>query len=293
MVRLTRKYLISKGLSAPNPYVRRFLFVFRILLPYTLLWVFTVTGWVSSQPSTLILESQPEWDGTLRRIRVPILMYHYVSELPPGADATRIDLTVSPNLFRAHMRYLSEQGYQTVSLYQLDAALRQGIPLPAKPIILTFDDGYVDHYQFVMPVLQQHGFVGTFFIITARADANDPRYMSWSQIREMADAGMSMEAHTKNHVDLRDRSYDFLIYEMLGSMESLAAYVGRQSHMFAYPVGHYDTMTLQVGEQLPIWRAVTTQSGALHTTDNRLELPRLRIHGNTTVSGLEAILQTR
>lgn len=245
-----------------------------------------------SQQTESVSDIQSEWDGTLRRIRVPILMYHYVSELPPAADAMRIDLTVSPNMFRAHMRYLSEQGYQTISLYQLDAALRQGIALPAKPIILTFDDGYIDHYWTVFPVLQQLSFTGTFFVITARADANDLRYVNWSQIQEMAGAGMSMEGHTKNHVDLRNRTYDFLVYEMLGSMQSLAVYTGRQLHMFAYPVGNYDALTLEVAGQLPIWRAVTTLSGSLHTTDNRLEVPRLRIHGNTSVSGLEKILQT-
>lgn len=264
-----------------------------VMFSSTLLLLFALPAQAIPRQTALISDVQTGWDGTLRRIRTPILMYHYVSELPPGADATRIDLTVSPSLFRAHMRYLSEQRYQTISLYQLDAALRQGIPLPANPIILAFDDGYIDHYQNVLPILREFEFTGTFFIITARADADDPRYMNWSHIQEMAAAGMSLEAHTKNHVDLRDRSYDFLVYEMLGSMESLAAYTGRRTHMFAYPVGHYDALTLEVGEQLPIWRAVTTQSGTLHTTDNHLEVPRLRIHGYTSVTGLEQILQTR
>ncbi|MCA9908976.1 MAG: polysaccharide deacetylase family protein, partial [Anaerolineae bacterium] len=100
-----------------------------------------------------------------------------------------------------------------------------------------------------------------------------------------------MEAHTKNHVELDERTYDELVYEMLGSMESLGHYTGRPSHMFSFPVGRYDDLTLEVAAQMPIWRAVTTQSGALHTTDNRFELARTRIHFDTSVDALAAILR--
>jgi peptidoglycan/xylan/chitin deacetylase (PgdA/CDA1 family) len=252
---------------------------------------------VSSQEvtpeSTPAYIDNPEalWDGTLRRIRVPILMYHYVSPLPDNADDIRRGLSVSPDQFRAHVEYLFYQGYSTISMYDLDDALLRGKPLPPKPVILTFDDGYIDHYTNVFPVLRSQAFTGTFFIITSRPDAHDPEYMSWDQIREMAGAGMSMESHTKTHSELDGgRSYDFLVYEMLGSMESLRAYTGRQPHMFAYPVGRYDAAALAVARTLPIWRAVTTHDGRYHTTDNRLELDRVRIPGNLGVPGLASIL---
>ncbi|MEP7293414.1 MAG: polysaccharide deacetylase family protein, partial [Chloroflexota bacterium] len=87
-----------------------------------------------------------------------------------------------------------------------------------------------------------------------------------------------------------ERDQDFLIYEMLGSIESLQAYTGKTPHMFSYPVGHYDDATLAVARSLPIWRAVTTDNGDLLTTDNRLELPRLRIHDYTGVTGLLQML---
>ena len=229
-------------------------------------------------------------DGTLRRIRVPILMYHYISPLPEDADAYRQDLTITPDVFRGHMQYLHNEGYSTISMYQLDEALMQGTPLPPNPIILTFDDGYIDAYTTVFPILREFGFIGTFFIITGRADATDPDYVNWQQISEMAAAGMSMESHTKNHADLRGRDYDFLVYELLGSLESLHAYTGIEPHMFAYPIGHYDGMTLDVVRGLPVWRAVTTQAGMLQTTDNRLEMPRVRVSGDTGVSGLAYLL---
>lgn len=235
--------------------------------------------------------SQSTFDGTLRRIRVPILMYHYVSPLPEDADPIRTDLTIEPAVFRAHIQHLRDTGYETISLDQLDAALQYGAPLPPKPVILTFDDGYVDHYTNVFPVLREFGFTGTFFVITGRADANDPAYLNWTQISEMAEAGMNMESHSKNHPELDARDRDFLIYEMLGSLESLAAHTGRKPRMFSYPAGRYDDLTLQIARELNIRRAVTTQPGVLHTTDNRYELPRVRVHGGTSAAGLAYLLQ--
>ncbi|MCB9451530.1 MAG: polysaccharide deacetylase family protein [Anaerolineaceae bacterium] len=232
----------------------------------------------------------PVGDGILRRIQVPILMYHYVSELPPDADAYRIDLTILPDMFRAHMQYLHDAGYTTISLDDLDNALRYGAPLPPRPIILTFDDGYVDHYAHVFPVLREFGFTGTFFVITGRVDSGDPAYMNWSQITEMAAAGMTIGSHTKNHPDLRDRDYDFLVYELLGSIETLEAHTSYPVTTFAYPAGRYDDATLAVLRDLPVRRAVTTQPGMIHTTDNRLELPRLRISSDTGVAGLAYLL---
>lgn len=247
---------------------------------------------VSSQrPAAIIQRESPAWDGTLRRVRVPILMYHYISYLPPDSDEYRVELTVTPDLFRAHLAYLQEQGYQTISLYQLDETLLNGAPLRAKPVILTFDDGYIDHYTNVFPALREFGFTGTFFIITALADANRPDYVNWPQIREMAAAGMSMESHTKDHIDLRGRDYNTLVYQLLGSLQSLNAHTGVTAHMLSYPIGHYDEAALGVVSQLSIWRAVTTERGVWHTTDNRLLLPRVRVNGGTGPGGLAALLR--
>jgi len=231
-------------------------------------------------------------DGTLRRIQVPILMYHYVSVLPPNADETRIGLTVEPALFEAHLNYFVEAGFNTISLYDLHRALYTGYDLPSNPVVLTFDDGYVDHYTNVFPRLQNHDFTATFFVITGRADNNDPNHLNWSQIVEMSNAGMSMEAHTKDHLGLSGRDYDFLVYQILGSVESLEAHTEQTVNMFSYPAGRYDETTLSVVRSLPIFRAVTTESGATHTTDNQLELPRLRITGNMSVAGLQHLLNS-
>jgi peptidoglycan/xylan/chitin deacetylase (PgdA/CDA1 family) len=244
----------------------------------------------AAQEATPEPDAPPAWDGTYRRIRVPILMYHYVSELPQDADESRRSLTLAPELFQDHVEYPFYQGYNPISLYQLDEALATGKPLPPKPVALTFDDGYIDHYTTVFPALKTYNFIGTFFIITGKADANDPAHLSWDQIGEMAAAGMHMESHTKNHIDLRERDYDTLVYEMLGSMESLRFYTGRWPHIFCFPSGDYDDAALRVLETLPVWRAVTTEIGTLHTNDNRLLMPRVRISSDTTTATLTRLL---
>lgn len=251
-----------------------------------------VQGAAMAQTTTPVAVERvdPAWDGTYRRIRVPILMYHYVSDPPEDADEYRIDLSISPEMFRAQMDALYSGGYTPISLYYLDAALLTGVPMPDNPVVLTFDDGYVDHYVNVFPVLQQYNFTGTFFVITGTADAEDPAHLSWAQVREMADAGMDMESHTKTHPDLRDRDYDFLVYELLGAIESLQAFTGRMPHMQAYPGGRYDDATLDVVNTLPVWRAVTTAPGVLHTSDNRLEMSRQRISSDTGVAGMLSLL---
>ncbi|MFW5709101.1 MAG: polysaccharide deacetylase family protein [Chloroflexota bacterium] len=229
---------------------------------------------------------------TMRRVNVPILMYHYVSPLPEDADPFRIDLTIFPERFREHLAYLQASGFQTITLHDLYGALMHGQPLPEKPIILTFDDGYIDHYTYVFPELLRFGFRGTFFVITGMADVGNPRHLNWLQIREMALAGMQMESHTKTHPDLRNREYEFLVYEILGSLESLEAHTGLPARAFSYPAGRYDLMALSVLDQTSVTMAVTTRQGQWHTSEAPLELSRLRISGNLSVAGLVSLLNT-
>ena len=101
--------------------------------------------------------------------QVPVLMYHYVSALPPNPDGIRRDLTVSPENFEAQLQYLAEAGYHAITLTDLALHLTQGYPLPEKPIILTFDDGYSDAYKVVFPLLLDYGFTATFFVLATPA----------------------------------------------------------------------------------------------------------------------------
>lgn len=214
---------------------------------------------------------------------VPILMYHHVSETPPDADRYRRDLTVSPEMFEAQLQYLDEAGYHTITLTDLYLHLTEGYPLPERPVILTFDDGYQDAYEAVFPTLLDHGFTGTFFVLATPAHFESPDYLTWAQMREMSVAGMDIQGHGRDHVDLRGRSYEFLVYQILGIREAIQYHTGRMPRFLSYPSGQWDADVIAVLKSAGYWGAVTTQWGRVYTRESLFEMPRVRIRGSDTL----------
>lgn len=229
--------------------------------------------------------SAPASDGEQGAVVVPILMYHYISDPPPGSDKYRWALSVTPANMDAQMGYLQKAGYHTITLYDLYDYLTQGKPLPERPIILTFDDGYVDAFTVAMSILQKYGFVGTFFVLTGPADrAGAGGYLTWEQIGQMSAAGMDIELHGREHYDLRNRRSDFLEDQIVGGKQLLEAHLGRPVRWFAYPSGRYDAAVMRAVASAGFWGAVTTIPGRTHTAAALLEMPRVRISGSHTLA---------
>jgi peptidoglycan/xylan/chitin deacetylase (PgdA/CDA1 family) len=216
---------------------------------------------------------------------VPILMYHYIDEPPPGADAYRRDLSVTPQDFQAQLQYLKQEGYESITLNDLILYLTVGKPLPPRPIILTFDDGYADAYTQAFPLLRAYGFVGTFFLVTAPIDAQNPDFLSWDQVKEMHQAGMSFEPHSYDHPDLRNRGYQYLVYQILGPKQAIEARTGEICRFFAYPSGRWDGFVAEVLRSANYWGAVFTEQGATHSGDDLFHLQRVRISGGDDLDG--------
>jgi len=217
------------------------------------------------------------------QVTAPILMYHYISELPADADRYRVNLTVEPDDFTAQLQYLSDAGYHTITLTDLYLRLTQGYPLPDQPIVLTIDDGYRDAYDVAFPLLLDFGFTGTFFILATPAHFESPRYLTWQQMKEMADAGMEIQGHGREHVDLRGRSYDFLVYQILGVQEAIQFHTGRMPRFFCYPSGRYDADVVAVLKSAGYWGATTTAWGKTQSANKLFEMPRIRIQGGTSL----------
>jgi peptidoglycan/xylan/chitin deacetylase (PgdA/CDA1 family) len=225
------------------------------------------------------------------RTQVPILMYHYVSELPPNPDHYRRDLTVSPEDFEAQLQYLADEGYHTITLTDLYLHLTEGYPLPERPIALTFDDGYADAYEVVFPLLLNYGFTGTFFVLATPAHFESPGYLTWAQMKEMSDAGMDIQAHGRDHVDLRGRSYEYLVYQIRGIQEAIQYHTGHLPRFFCYPSGQYDADVIAVLASAGYWGAVTTQGGKTQTRETLFEMPRVRVRGTSTLEAFIDNLQ--
>jgi peptidoglycan/xylan/chitin deacetylase (PgdA/CDA1 family) len=215
-------------------------------------------------------------------------MYHYISEPPADADRYRRDLSVLPTDLDAQMVWLYENGYTTITLQDLLYHLTLGWPLPEKPIILTFDDGYKDAYENALPILQKYGFVGTFFIISDYITFGDPNYVTWEQVIEMHNTGMDIQSHSRTHPDLRRLAEEKLLWQLLGSREAIEARMDKQARFFCYPSGRYDANTIRALQQYGYWAAVTTDYGATHSTEGLFTLTRLRMRRSDTLESFIA-----
>ncbi len=233
---------------------------------------------------------EPTPDGVSRTVRVPILMYHYISQPPEDADIYRQDLSVAPELFAQHLDRILAEGYTPITLYDLVRYLTRGVPLPPRPVILTFDDGYRDNYTNAFPRLRERGMVATFFVVTDFIDQGRPEYLTWDMAREMLAAGMSIESHGRDHVDLRERDDDYLVWQALGSLETIQYELGVRPRFVAYPGGAYDADTIRIFHSAGYWAGLTTIQGATHSTDNLFELRRVRVRGSTTPDDLARML---
>jgi len=244
----------------------------------------TVTPSISREPLL------PPPDGVVREANVPILMYHYISVPPLGADKIRVGLSVPPANFEAHLQYLKDNGYHTISLHQLLLNLTRGEPLPEKPIILTFDDGYRDNYENAFPLLQKYGFTATFFLITNFIDEGRPAYVTWEQVKQLAQAGNEIGAHTRDHPDLRGKDIDFLVWQILGSKEAIQNGAGITPRFFSYPSGKYDEDVIAVLASAHYWGAVTVTQGVHQSSETPFELQRIRIDGSYGANQLDWVL---
>ncbi len=245
----------------------------------------TVTPHIAREPLL------PPPDGVVREAQVPILMYHYISEPPPDANQIRRGLSVPPAQFEAHLRYLKSNGYHTISLHQLLLHLTRGEPLPEKPIILTFDDGYRDNYERAFPLLQKYGFSATFFLITNFIDEGRPAYLTWEQVKKLAQAGNEIGAHSRDHPDLRGRDTDFLVWQILGSKEAIQNGAGITPRFFSYPSGKYDENTIAILASAHYWGAVTVKQGVHQSSETPFELERIRIDGSYGADEMSWILR--
>jgi peptidoglycan/xylan/chitin deacetylase (PgdA/CDA1 family) len=175
-----------------------------------------------------------------RIVQVPILMYHHVT---PFVSTNRLSNYIrtwvnSPGSFGQQMDYLTAHHYHTITFNQLFDALYYGGPLPSKPIILTFDDGDDDHYQYVYPILLAHHFSGMFFIISGQVGWNGR--MNWAQLHEMLLHGMQVGSHTVNHVHLSRLffvSEALVQQELQQSQHTLAEHLNIIVQQFCYPFG--------------------------------------------------------
>jgi peptidoglycan/xylan/chitin deacetylase (PgdA/CDA1 family) len=201
--------------------------------------------------------------------KVPILLYHHIAEGPANY------LTVDPITFEAQMKYLYQSGFETISLYQVYNAYYQNLPLPQKPVVITFDDGLIDQYTAGLPVLRTYHFTATFFIQTEAIQKREGTHMVWKQIAHLKQLGMSIEAHSITHADLRTLSAEEQTREICGSKMIIERNLGFPVKFFAYPGGLFNNSSLIIVRRSGFLGAVTGEPGKVEVGEDPFTLKRI------------------
>ncbi|QDL07603.1 polysaccharide deacetylase [Brasilonema octagenarum UFV-E1] len=181
--------------------------------------------------------SWPNINEVAKQARVPILMYHDI--LPEK----QVFFDVTPEELEQHFQTLKENGITPISLDQLMTHLQTGMPLPEKPVVLTFDDGYGGHYQYVYPLLKKYGYPAVFSIYTKGVGNNVGRtHVSWEQLKEMvANPLVTIASHSVTHpADLTVLPPEQIQKEVVESKATLEANLGIPIRYFTYPAGKYN-----------------------------------------------------
>src|SRR5256714_10207258 len=184
---------------------------------------------------------------------VPVLEYHAI-QAPPSGE-TFPELFVDLPDFQHQMKWLGEHGFEAVTLDQVEDAWYANGKLPVKPIVISFDDGYLSQYANAFPVLQKRGWPGVLNLVAQGADLPD------ADVHKMLDAGWELASHTITHVDLTTVDSRTVEHEVAGSRQMLRQRFGVPVDNFCYPLGHYNDTVVSAVHRAGYVGAQTEISG--------------------------------
>lgn len=207
---------------------------------------------------------------------IPVIMYHSI-DYEEGNE-----LRVPKENFKKQMQYLKDNGYNTISLDELYDFIKNDSKVPEKPVILTFDDGYVDNYTNAYPIIKELGLKATVFIITSCID-KDKSFLTSEQIKEMDANGFTVESHTVNHDRLAEISYNEQVDTLKQSKVFLENILKREIKYIAYPYGLWNKNTLKAVEETGYNMAFTTEAGWAEKENGVYTLNRIYIKASASM----------
>ncbi len=210
---------------------------------------------------------------------VPILMYHHIAPPPPGARLPT--LWVQPSAFAAQVRALRRAGYRAVTLGRVWDAWNGGRPLPRRPVVLSFDDGYADQVRHALPALRRRRWPG---VLNLALDFL-PRMGGAPAVRRLLRAGWEIGSHSITHRDLTTLAPARLREELVGSRERIGALFGVTPRFFCYPFGRLDAAVVAAVRDAGYVAATTTRPGLASPRDP-LRLARVQVSRDTTATDL-------
>jgi peptidoglycan/xylan/chitin deacetylase (PgdA/CDA1 family) len=228
---------------------------------------------------SLLATGQPQ-------VTIPILEYHYIRVNPNPSDRLGFNLSVTPSDFSAQLDWLVAHGYHAVTAADVAGYFRAGQTLPAKSVVLTFDDGYEDFYTAAWPALEAHSFTAVAYIVPGFLQAGG--YLTNDQVLALDRAGVEIGSHTLHHVDLTKQPPPVLQAELRGSRDYLEKLLGHPVLDFCYPSGRFSPDVVAAVSEAGYQTAVTEMPGAAHGWDDRLTWTRVRVMGGTSLDQFAA-----
>ncbi|MGW7301136.1 polysaccharide deacetylase family protein [Streptomyces sp. NPDC054829] len=227
---------------------------------------------------------------------VPILMYHAVSAEPN--DATRT-LSVSPEAFEEQMAVVADLGLTPVGTAELADRWRRGRPLPARPVLVTFDDGYEGVHRHALPVLAKHGFPATVFVSTGwlrgpydTGGALDTM-LDFDQVRELAAAGVEIGGHSHTHPQLDQLPEEELRRELILCKEIVSDQLGTVPASFAYPYGYSDRRVRRAVRETGYAQALAVGNGLARRRQGPYALRRVTVRRTTGAEEFRRLVEGR
>ncbi|MEV5547155.1 polysaccharide deacetylase family protein [Streptomyces sp. NPDC052309] len=228
--------------------------------------------------------------------RVPVLMYHAVAADPN--DATRV-LSVSPEAFAEQMALIAGRGLTPIGTADLAAAWRSGRPLPKRPVLVTFDDGYEGVHRHALPVLAKHGFTATVFVSTGwlrgpyDTGGGLDTMLDWDQVRDLAGEGVEIGGHSHTHPQLDQLGDERLRYELIHCKEIIADQLGTAPVSFAYPYGYSDRRVREAVRETGYAQALAVGNGLARRRQGPYALRRVTVRRSTGLDEFERLVEGR
>jgi len=231
---------------------------------------------IVKQPEVSKIPAPPE-----KPVSVPILMYHEIGE---GPDC----LWVSEKDFYNQMKYLHDNGFQTITLSQA-VELLTGHYDTSQKVVLTFDDGYNTFYSNAWPVLKEFNQQASVFIISGLV--GKPGYMNWEEINLLAVNNIEIGGHTITHPLLPTLSLSKSSEEIIGAKQAIDARLGESTTTFCYPTGKYNSQVVGQVKTAGYRAAVTMVQRRASSSDDLLLLPRLGVYKDDPLDRFVALVK--
>jgi len=211
---------------------------------------------------------------------VPILEYHVIGDPPAGTPFPGLYTSVAD--FEAQLGWLAAHGYTAVTLDRVHRYWTRGAALPQKPVVLTFDDGYPEDWQVVMPLLRERRWPGNLNLKIGN--------LVPQRVRKLIAAGWEIDAHTFTHTDLTRASPSLLRHDVAGSRRWIQNVFKQPANFFCYPAGRYDDTVIAAVRRAGYLGAETEVAGKASPADGMFTLPRFEMLRGDGVAGLAANL---